>query len=178
MSDLLGDRVVRVTHRLMEQDKTAEHHVATMVAALHNVYFHEPSIVLAPEKPPTNHASDRQRKVDAITHWWPGNTWNLLVGAVWEFKKPNATPSEIETCEGQVLDACERYLRGTTRGECYGFSVIGSFWRVFIYEKPGSRFISLTGEGPADNRYYFDISDHAEGQMIDSCLRDLWVHMG
>jgi hypothetical protein len=177
MPALLSDPLVRVSHKLMEDDKDAEHFVATTVAALHAVYFPEATILYATEKPPTSNASDRRRRVDGVTHHWRAGSWDLPVVAVWEFKKPNATPSEIEICEGQVFDACERYLRDTAEGACFGFSVIGSFWRVFKYQQPGARFACITGEGPPNIQFYFDISDSAEGQMIDSCLRDLREHM-
>jgi hypothetical protein len=178
MSSLLVDSTARVAHYWMQQNPDAEHHVATQVAAIHNVYFPEKEILHACEKPPTNHQRDRRRRVDAITHWHKQGTWEFKVGAVWEFKKPNATPSEIETCEGQVFDACERYLADEQFGACFGYSVIGSFWRVFKYEKPGSTFACITGEGASNLKFYFDISHEAECKVIDQCLRDLREHMG
>ncbi|KAI2475128.1 hypothetical protein Ptr902_13475, partial [Pyrenophora tritici-repentis] len=104
-------------------------------------------------------------------------SWNFHVGAVYECKKPGVTPAEIETCEGQVYDACERNLCDRPTGKCYGFSGFGSFWRVFVLQKPGQRYTCLTGEGPSNRKYYVDVSA-AEGMLIDSCFRDLREHMG
>jgi hypothetical protein len=81
---------------------------------------------------PTASAADRNRRVDSITHWCQNGSWDFHVGAVYERKKPDATPKEIEICEGQVYDACERNVRDRQTGRCYGFSGFGSFWRVFV----------------------------------------------
>jgi hypothetical protein len=180
---ILSDHTVRVAHRLMKQfqNRVKEHPVATCMAALQNVYLHEPHILNGTEKPPTPHQADRHRRVDSVTHWCVPNILDLFVGAVWEVKRPHATPAEIEICESQVYDPCERCLTRTNEGRCYGFSGFGSFWRVFLYVKPGGVFTCLTGEGPATRKFYVDISDTSdtsEAWLIDSCLRDLREHMG
>jgi hypothetical protein len=179
---MLSNTMVHITHRLMEldQNRDKEHTVATHMAALQKVYLHEPNILNATEKPSSFNPADRLRRVDSITHWVPPGSWDLKVGAVWEVKRPNATPAEIEICEGQVFDACERSLAYINNGQCYGFSGFGSFWRVFLYKKPGKTYTCLTGEGPPLRDYYVDISDPSdasEAWLIDSCLRDLREHM-
>jgi hypothetical protein len=169
----------------MEQEgnREKEHPVATFMASIQNVYLHEPSIVNVVEKPPSTHPSDRNRRVDSVTQWClpePASP-DFYVGAVWEVKRPDATPAEIEVCENQVLDACERALRGYQTGRCYGFSGLGSLWRVFLYEKPGANFTCLTGDGEPLSEFYVDISDTtdtSEAWIFDSCLRDLREHMG
>jgi hypothetical protein len=180
---ILSDDGARITHRLMEQEQNRdkEFPVATNMVALQKIYLHEPSILNCAEKPPTTQPADRLRRVDCITHWFVPGHMDLFVGAVWEVKRPDAAPREIEICEGQVYNACERCLQQYTSGKCYGFSGFGSFWRVFLYEKPGNTFRCLTGEGPATRLYYVDISDTSdtsEAWLFDSCMRDLREHMG
>ncbi|KAI1562015.1 hypothetical protein PtrEW4_010229 [Pyrenophora tritici-repentis] len=177
MSSLLSDLAVRVAHYHMGRHEDKEYPVVTFLGAMQKVYLHDPNIINAGEKPPTSSSADRLRRVDSITHWCQSGSWDFHVGAVYECKKPGATPAEIETCEGQVYDACERNLRDRPTGKCYGFSGFGSFWRVFVLQKPGQRYTCLTGEGPSNRKYYVDVSA-AEGMLIDSCFRDLREHMG
>jgi hypothetical protein len=181
MPSLLSDCALRTAHMQMEGNQTLEHPVATLLAALQRVYLHEPTIINAAEKPPADDPVYRRRRVDSVTHWCVPGSNALPISAVWEVKKPNATPREIEICEGQVFDACQSNLRNYASGTCYGFSGIGSFWRVFVFEKPGSHYKCLTGEGPSTLASYVDISDatdESEAILFDSCLRDLREFMG
>jgi hypothetical protein len=178
MPSLLSDPAVRIAHFSMEANKDKEYPVATFMAAIQNVYLHDPLIINATEKPPSTHREDRFRRVDGITHWCTLGSWNLQVGAVWECKRPDATPADIEICESQVFDACERNLRGQSTGTCYGFSMIGSLWRVFKYKKPSNRFECITGEGAVTRDLYMDVSDESEAMLIDACLRELRNDMG
>lgn len=67
MPNLLSDPVVQVAFYIMQANQDKEHPVATFLACLQRVYLHEVSIVHATEKPPTNSAADRNRRVDSIT---------------------------------------------------------------------------------------------------------------
>lgn len=176
MSGILSDRAVRVAHYQMGLHEDKEYPVLTFLAAMQKVYLHDSNIINAEEKPPTDSPVDRYRRVDSITYYCKPESLDLHVGAVYECKKPDATPAEIEICEAQVFDACQRTLRDRTEGKCFGFSGFGSFWRVFVYEKPGPKWTCLTGEGPCTRKYYVDVSD-TEYMLIDSCFRDLREEM-
>jgi hypothetical protein len=178
MPSLLSDHPVRVAHYNMGLHGDKEYPVTVFASTLDKVYFWEPTIVSATEKPPTDHPHDRRRRVDKVIQWCVTTTWNFWVGAVFEFKRPDATPAEIKQAEAQVYDACERYLRNQPTGKCYGFSVFGSFWRVYLYEKPGARYTYITGEGPSTQEYYYNVTDSNEAMLIDSCFRDVREHMG
>ena len=63
-------------------------------------------------------------------------------------------------------------------GRCYGCSMFGSFWRVYLYKKLGERYACITGEGESTRNYYYEFTDSNEAMMIDSCSRDMREHMG
>jgi hypothetical protein len=177
MEGITTDRMAPVAHyNMAENKKKTEHYVATLISAIHAVFFPEPTILLSTEKSPSDNPKHRRLKVDSITQHLIDGTCDLRTGAVWEYKKPDAAPAEIETCEAQTNENVEMYLKNES-GICFGFSVIGSLWRVFTYKQPGAKFTCITGDGDA-NRNHYDITSLAEGLVIDSFLRDLPELMG
>jgi hypothetical protein len=177
MPSLPSDLAVHVANYHMGNHGDKEYPVVTFLVAMQKVYLHDPNIINAGKKPPTASAADQHRRVDSIPHWCQNGSSDFNVRAVYECKRPDATPKEIEICEAQVYDACERNVRDRQTGRCYGFSGFGSFWRVFILEKPSQRFTRITGEGDSTRKHYVDVSD-SEGMLIDSCFQDLREHMG
>jgi hypothetical protein len=178
---LICSDVIRIAHYATNKPNSQEHHTVTLSRAVMDCYWLDPSVVNAAEIPPTASADDSRRRVDNVTLYVPYGpvTWRFKVAIVWECKRPDATPAEIETCEGQALNACQR-LFASHVGVCYGICVIGCFYRVFTYEMTGSYWTSLTGDpdGAANLKNYADISNLNEAPLIDSLFRDIRQRMG
>lgn len=162
-----------------------EHAVVTVMTGIQDIYVSDVRLINSAEKPPTESSADRRRRMDSVTllapNPWP-SSWMFRTCGLWECKNADATsPKEVETCESQLLDGAQRLFMNTGHtGFCYLFSVIGDFWKVFLYTAPGQSMRCLTGEAddekPIDS--YMDVTDPLEAAVIDAILREFRQSMG
>jgi hypothetical protein len=175
MSKIICTQLSRLAHQQSRFLKDEEHAAVTMTRTVQDMFFPDPTVVTSAEKPPTKNKEDRRRRVDAITMYiQPDNPWAFKVGALWECKKESATDADIEKCEVQLFEACQRLVTAPEE-RCYAISAIGSFWRIFLYGDQGKIWDSLTGErdGEPHISHYMDLSDEFQSSLINAILRDI-----
>ncbi|KAJ4286950.1 hypothetical protein N0V90_012830 [Kalmusia sp. IMI 367209] len=146
---LLTTPTLQALYRKAAQNTGLEHETITFWDhLLSKVYFSAEYFVISHQKPPSDAASDRLRRVDFSIGRIDFSTDELSVIAFVEGKRTKAGENDYQAVEAQCFDACEAHL--LHRVNCkrvYGICVVGTEAQILLCwrdEQMQIRFASMT----------------------------------